>query len=72
MLIEERSEMNTRFYLTHISNSLGFPDGFVGEDSACNAGDAGLIAGLGRSCGERNGNPLQCSCLKTPMNRGTW
>ena len=28
-----------------------------------NAGDAGLIPGLGRSPGERNGNPLQYSCL---------
>ena len=39
---------------------------------ACNAGDAGLIHGSGRSHGEGNGNPLQYSCLKTPMDRGTW
>ena len=31
-----------------------------------NAGDAGLIPRSGRSPGEGNGNPLQCSCLKTP------
>ena len=37
-----------------------------------NAGDLGLIPGLGRSPGEGNGNPLQCSCLKTPMDRGAW
>ena len=40
------------------------------KESACNAGDAGLIPGLGRSPGE--GNPLQCSCLKSPMDRGAW
>ena len=41
--------------------ALGFPDGSVGKESACNAGDtgdAGLIPGLGRSSGGGNGNPL--------------
>ena len=37
-----------------------------------NAGDAGLIPGSGRSPGGGNGNPLQCSCLGNPMNRGAW
>ena len=31
-----------------------------------------LIRGLGRFPGGGNGNPLQCSCLENPMNRGTW
>ena len=35
-----------------------------------NAGDVGSIAGLGRSPGEGNGNPLQYSCLGNPMDRG--
>ena len=30
------------------------------------------IPGLGRSPGEGNGNPLQCSCLENPMDRGAW
>ena len=34
-------------------------------------GDMGLIPGLGRSR-ERNGNPLQYSCLENSMGRGTW
>ena len=34
--------------------------------------DAGLILGLGKSPGEENDNPLQYSCLKNPMDRGTW
>ena len=38
----------------------------------CQAGDAGSIPGLGRSLGEGNGNPLQCSCLGNPMDRRAW
>ena len=37
-----------------------------------NLRDLDSIPGLGRSPGGRNGNPLQFSCLKKPMNRGTW
>ena len=40
--------------------------------NARDAGDMGLIPGSRRSLGEGNGNPLQYSCLKNPMNRGTW
>ena len=35
--------------------TLGFPDGADGKESACNAGELGLIPGLGRSPGEGNG-----------------
>jgi len=52
---------------------MGFPGGSRGKESACNAGDGGLIPGLGsRSPGEGNGNPLYCSCLGNLMDRGTW
>ena len=44
--------------------NLGFPGGSDGKESACNAGDSGLIPGSGRSPGEGNGNPLQYSCLE--------
>ena len=37
-----------------------------------NAGDLGLIPGLGRSRGEGNGSPLQYSCLENPMDKGAW
>ena len=37
-----------------------------------NAGDAGSIPALGRSLGEGNGNPLQCSCLENPVDREAW
>ena len=43
---------------------LGFPCGSDGNESACNAGDLGLIPGLGRSPGKGKGYPLQYSGLK--------
>ena len=39
---------------------------------AGDAREAGLIPGSGRSPGERNGNPLQYSCLENPMDGGAW
>ena len=39
---------------------------------AGDAGDVGLIPGLGRSPGGGNGNPLQHSCLKNPTDRAWW
>ena len=51
---------------------LDFPGGSDGKASVYNAGDLGLSPGLGRSPGERNGNPLQYYCLENPMDRGAW
>jgi len=51
---------------------MGFPGGSDSKESACNAGDPSSIPGLGRSPGERNGNPLQYSCLENSMDRGAW
>ena len=42
------------------------------KESSCQAGDMGSIPRLGRFSGEGNGNPLQCSCLENPMDRGAW
>ena len=47
-----------------------FPGGSLVENPPANAGDAGLIPGLGRSPGEGNVNPLQYSCLGNLMDRG--
>ena len=44
----------------------GFPGSSVGKESACSAGDPGLIPGWRRSPGEGNGNPLQYSYLEHP------
>ena len=45
---------------------VGFPGGSGSEKSTCIVGDMGSIPGLGRSPGEENGSPLQCSCLENP------
>ena len=50
----------------------GFPGGPVEKNLPANAGEVDLIPGLGRSPGEGNGNPLQYSCLRNPMDRGSW
>ena len=42
------------------------------EESVYSAGDQGSIPGSGRSPGGGPGNPLQCSYLENPMDRGAW
>ena len=48
--------------------SDGFPGGSAGKESACNVGDLGSSPGLGRSPGEGNSSPFQCSGLENPMD----
>ena len=50
----------------------GFQGGLVVKNPLAIVGDEGSVPGLGRSPGEGNGNPLQYSCLESPMNRGAW
>ena len=53
--------------------SLGFPHGSEGKETACNAGDLGLISGSGRSPGGGNGHSTHSSsCLENSMYRGAW
>ena len=55
--------------------TLGLPRWCSGKEPACSAGDtwdASLIPGSGSSPGVGNGNPLQYSCLKHPMDREAW
>ena len=66
-------------YLTHCfpfpfhgGGLIGVPGGSVVKDPPAAAGDADSIPLLGRSPVERNGDPLQYSCLKNPMDRGAW
>ena len=47
---------------------MHFPCGSAGKESACNAGDLGLIPGLGRSPGEGKGDPLQYSGPENSMD----
>ena len=54
---------------------LGFPGGAVVKNPPANAGDArdaDSIPGSGRSPGGGNSNPLQYTCLKNSVDRGTW
>ena len=51
---------------------MTLPGGSGSEEIAYNAGDPGLIPGLGRSPGIGNGNPLQYSCLENSMDKGAW
>ena len=51
---------------------MGFPGGSVVKKLPANAGDEGLIPRLRRSIREGNGNPLQYSCLGSPVDRGAW
>ena len=70
--------MLSHYYSEFSSSLLGKPGGSVSIESACNAGgvcnvgDLGLIPGSGRSSTKGNGNPLQCTCLGNPMDRGAW
>ena len=54
----------TGYYLCIYVYNRGFPGGSDGKESACNAGDLGLISGSGRSPGEGNGYLLQYSWLE--------
>ena len=49
---------------------MGFPGGLVVENPPANAGDAGLMPGLGRSPGVGNDNLLQYGCLENSKDRG--
>ena len=51
---------------------MGFLASSVVKNLTAKAENASSISGLGRSSGEGNDNPLQCSCLGNPMDRGAW
>ena len=51
---------------------MGFPGGSVVKNLPAIARDLGSIPGLEKISGEGNGNPLQCSCLENPVDRGAW
>ena len=61
-------KLSSSLQLNWIKTFEGFPCGSACKESTCNAGDLGLIPGLGRSPGEGKGFPLQCSGLENPMD----
>ena len=56
----------------HPREVLGFPCGSPGKQSTHNAGDLGLVLGLGRSPGEGKGYPVQYSSLENSMDYSPW
>ena len=65
-----RKTKEVKFCFYHNTSKVhGFPGGSVVKNLPANAGDMGLIPGLGRSPGGGNGNPLQYSCLDNPKDR---
>ena len=86
-LVENQLTINVRIYFGRLifillifvqpyaSITKGHPRSCGGKELSANAGDArdtGLTPGLGRPCGEGNGNPLQYSCLENSMDREAW
>ena len=61
-----------RYRLMQVYCCLVMKSGSEVKASVWNAGDPGSIPGSGRSPGERNGNPLQCSCLQNPRDGEAW
>ena len=62
------SKVNSERFIMTLPLIEGFCGGSDGKESACNAGDLGSIAGLGRSPGEGTGYPFQYSGLKNSVD----
>ena len=60
------------YIIVEVINPRVFLGGSIVKNPPVTAEDAGLTTGTGRSPGEGNGNPLQYSCLGTPVDRGAW
>ena len=54
------------------SVAMGFSGGSMVKNLPVNPGDEHSIARSGRYPRERKGSPLQCSCLRDPIDRGAW
>ena len=71
-LRSQRSMFHASLIYSLFIGTWGFLGGSDSKKSVRNAGEPGLIPGLGRSPGEGNGNPVQYSCLENPMDTGAW
>ena len=71
--MSQKTQLNLAKYIntyTYTHKHTQLPGSSDGKESACSAGDLGLIPGSGRSLEEGNGNPLQYSCLESSMGAG--
>ena len=72
--------METLIFKTLVNLIRSFPGGSVVKNLLANVGNSGDMGSIlsGQDCGSgrrprgEHGDPLQCSCLKNPMDRGTW
>ena len=72
-----RPSKDSQAYKCYVKYSIAkkknkFPSRLSGKESTCSLGDAGLMPGSGRFPAERNGKPLEHSCLEKPKDRGAW
>ena len=67
---EVEGKAGARFY--YLVGPVSFSCGSIGKESACNAGDLGLIPGLGRFPGEVKGYPFQYSGLENSIDYSPW
>ena len=66
------SRANCTLNYPYLAFLLGFPGGSDSKGSTCNAGDLGLIPGLGKIPWRRAWQACQYSCLENPMDGGAW
>ena len=70
--LSEVCNLRANAFLGKARWTMDFPGGSAGKESACNAGDPGLIPGSERCPGEGNGYPLQYSYPENSMDRAAW
>ena len=68
----KKGRKNREYKITTSKSTERVPKWHSGKESACQAGDSGLIPGSARFPGRGNCNPLQYSCLGNPMDTGAW
>ena len=72
LFVQSIEKVFAAYQLHRLLVTFCFPGGSDGKEFAYNAKDLGSIPGLRRSPGERNGYPLQYSCLENSIDRGAW
>ena len=69
---ESIKQIHMLLFFYHAVTYTGFPGGSGGKESACNAGDLGLIPGLGRSREEGMATHSSILAWRIPLGRGAW
>ena len=72
LIVAQRNYFSSLSHFLSVKIGLGFPSGSDGKEPAQSASDPRSIPESGRAPEEGNGNPLQCSCLESSMDKGTW